>query len=107
MIDVRDAFLDAGPVADLKPGRMKTVAAGEGKIVVVHTSEGIFALDNTCPHRGGPLVEGDIIGNEVVCPWHLWGFDAATGRCAGNPDIAVATHEVRIEGERILVKVKQ
>ena len=51
-----------------------------------HAPRGFFATDNTCPHRGGPLAEGDVIGNEIVCPWHLWGFDVATGRCAGNAD---------------------
>ena len=98
-------FIDVCAIAELQANRIKRVIVGDRALALCHTASGIFAVDNTCPHRGGPLSEGDIIGNEVVCPWHLWGFDAATGLCAGNPDIAVATHEVRIEGDRILVKL--
>jgi nitrite reductase (NADH) small subunit len=98
-------YIDVGSVSELPQGRVKAVIAGDRKIALCHTARGIHATDNTCPHRGGPLSEGDIIGNEIVCPWHLWGFDVETGLCAGNPEIAVATHEVRIEGDRILVKL--
>jgi nitrite reductase (NADH) small subunit len=97
-------YIDACAVTDLPLGRMKAIPAGDKRIVVIHTPRGFFALDNTCPHRGGPLVEGDIIKDEIICPWHLWGFDISTGHCAGNPEIAVATHEVRIDGDRIFVK---
>ncbi len=45
------------------------------------------------------------MGNEITCPWHLWGFDVATGFCAGNPEISVVTHEVQIDGDRILVRL--
>jgi nitrite reductase/ring-hydroxylating ferredoxin subunit len=97
-------FIDVASVTEIPQGRVKAVTAGDRKIALSHTAKGIFATDNTCPHRGGPLGEGDLIGNEVVCPWHLWGFDVESGLCAGNPEIAVATHEVRIEGDRILVR---
>lgn len=100
-----DDFLDIAGAADVPLGRVRTFAAGGRKIAVYHTLQGWFASDNTCPHRGGPLGEGDIIGNEIVCPWHLWGFDLATGACAGNPEISIVTHEVRVEGERILVRL--
>ena len=86
----------------LSAGRSWSRSTTRGSCSV--TASGFFALDNTCPHRGGPLAEGDIIANEIVCPWHLWGFDVATGTCGGNPDLFVSTHEVRIEGDRVLVK---
>lgn len=91
--------------SDLPLGRARAVAAGEKKIAVYHTAEGFFASDNVCPHRGGPLGEGDLIGNEITCPWHLWGFDVRTGMCAGNAELSIATHEVCIEGDRILVRL--
>jgi nitrite reductase/ring-hydroxylating ferredoxin subunit len=91
--------------ADVPVGRVKAFRIGEKTIAVYHTAAGFFATDNTCPHRGGPLAEGDLMGNEIVCPWHLWGFDIATGVCNGNADIAIPTHEVQVDGERILVKL--
>ena len=98
-------YMDAGSLSELPPGRARAVDADGRRIALFRTACGVFALDNTCPHRGGPLSEGDVIGNEIVCPWHLWGFELATGRCPGNPEVAVASHEVRIDGDRILVKV--
>jgi nitrite reductase (NADH) small subunit len=97
-------FVEVACAADLPVGRVRAVPFGEGKIALYHTAAGFFATDNTCPHRGGPLAEGDLIGNEIVCPWHLWGFDLATGFCPGNPEIRVPTHEVRVEGDRVMVK---
>lgn len=98
-------FLEVAQASELPVGRAKAVQVADRTIAIYHTSDGFFATDNVCPHRGGPLAEGDVIGNEIVCPWHLWSFDLETGVCPGNADIVVATHEVRIDGERILVKV--
>jgi nitrite reductase (NADH) small subunit len=98
-------FIEVARVEELKVGRVKRCVVNDRALALVHTRDGFFALDNTCPHRGGPLSEGDVIANEIVCPWHLWGFDAATGVCAGNPDIRIQTHELRIEDDRILVKL--
>lgn len=98
-------FVDVAGVGDLPTGRAKTLSIGERKIALYHTVSGFYASDNTCPHRGGPLGEGDIIAEEIICPWHLWGFEVDTGMCTGNPRIRIVTHEVKIEGDRILVKL--
>lgn len=98
-------FIEIANVADVPQGRVRACTVGDRTIAVYHTEEGFFASDNTCPHRGGPLSQGDLIGNEITCPWHLWSFDVATGRCPGNPEVSVETYEVRIENERILVKL--
>lgn len=75
------------------------------RIAVYHTARGFFATDNACPHRGGPLVEGDLMGDEVVCPWHLWTFNLETGASDRFPEVSVATHEVRLDGDDVLVRV--
>ena len=98
-------FLDIAAASDVPLGRVKAFQAAGQTIALYHTRSGFFATDNVCPHRGGPLAQGDLIGDEINCPWHLWGFDVKTGLCAGNPEIRVSTHEVRVEGERILVRV--
>jgi nitrite reductase/ring-hydroxylating ferredoxin subunit len=102
---VTDDFHDIASVADVPMGRARAFAVGERRIAVYHTDRGFFASDNTCPHRGGPLGEGDLIGNEIVCPWHLWGFDVESGVCVGNPQIRITTHAVRRDGDRILVRL--
>ncbi|HEX9406271.1 MAG TPA: Rieske 2Fe-2S domain-containing protein [Thermoanaerobaculia bacterium] len=98
-------FIEVAKTFDLPLGRACVCTIGERRIALYHTSKGFFASENTCAHRGGPLGEGDIIGDEIVCPWHLWSFEIATGVCLGNPDIKIATHEVRLDGDRVLVKI--
>jgi nitrite reductase (NADH) small subunit len=99
-------FIEVANTGELSVGRMKACAVAGRTIALYHTHNGFFATDNTCPHRGGPLAEGDLIDNEVTCPWHLWSFDVRTGKCAGNPEIEVATHELRVDGDRIFVRVQ-
>jgi nitrite reductase (NADH) small subunit len=93
--------------SELPIGRARMVSIGEHRIALYHTASGYFATDNTCPHRGGPLGEGDLMGEEIVCPWHLWSFNVQTGVNPGNPESTVTIHEVRIEGDKILVRLSQ
>lgn len=83
----------------------------DGRVIAIyHIEEGYFASDNACPHRGGPLAEGDLIGREIVCPWHLWSFDVITGINPGSPEgseIRVCTHEVRVEGGTVMVRLAE
>ena len=98
-------FIDIANTSELAIGRAKAYAVNGRTIALYHTEDGFFATDNTCPHRGGPLAEGDLIGNEINCPWHLWGFDVTNGLCPGNRDFRVTAHEVRIENDRVLVRL--
>lgn len=102
---MNESFTEVLLLADLPVGRIKAVTIDDRRVAISHTAKGFFATDNTCPHRGGPLAEGDLIGDEIVCPWHLWGFDVKTGLCPGNAEFTVATHEVKVDGDRILVKL--
>ena len=66
----------------------------------------LAALDNWCPHRRGPLGQGWIEGNAVVCPWHSWAFDVRSG-VAEPPDRAeVDVFPLRIEGDEVLVDLQ-
>lgn len=98
-------LIEIAKTGDLPVGRVKAYDVAGRRIALYHTAAGFYATDNTCPHRGGPLAEGDLMGNEITCPWHLWGFDVTTGLCAGNPEISVTTHEVRVDGDRVLVRL--
>ena len=98
-------FIEVARINDLPVGRACVCTIGDQRIALYHTSKGFFASDNTCPHRGGPLGEGDIIGQEIVCPWHFFTFEVASGICYGNPELKIVTHEVHIDGDRVLVKL--
>lgn len=68
-------------VDELADGTLKQVVAN-GKTLVLARSAGRYsALDNRCPHAGGPLSEGALENGLLVCPWHGREFDIATGKC--------------------------
>ena len=76
----------------------------EGKpIAVFHQPDGIFAIDNLCPHRGASLHEGFISGAVVTCPWHQWQFDVKTGACLSIPGARVKSYPVKVEGGDVWV----
>ncbi|HEX2122138.1 MAG TPA: Rieske 2Fe-2S domain-containing protein [Thermoanaerobaculia bacterium] len=98
-------FVEVAKTIEIPLGRVKACEVDGRSIALYHTSDGFFASDNTCPHRGGPLSEGDLSGNEITCPWHLWGFDVVSGVCPGNPEIGLVTFEVRVEGDSVQVRL--
>ena len=82
------------------------VAEVNGKAIAVFNVDGTFyAIDNTCVHRGGPLGEGDVVGDVVACPWHNWEFNVKTGACINNPSAKVKAYEVTVEGTDIKVRL--
>lgn len=99
-------FIEIAATAEVPMGRAKAFNAGGKIIALYHTANGFFATDNSCPHRGGPLAEGDLLGGEIVCPWHFWAFDVTTGMCVGNPEVSVARHELRVDGDRVMVRIE-
>lgn len=98
-------FVSVCSIHELPPGTMKAVMIDGRKVTVYRTATGIYASDNSCPHRGGPLVEGDLIGEDVVCPWHCWTFHLQTGENDREPEIRLTMHEVRVIEDEIQVKV--
>ena len=74
-------------VGDLPVGEGRVIEA-EGRTLALFNVDGTFyAIDNTCPHRGGPLGEGDLQGRYAICPWHAWRWDVTTGSNANNPAV--------------------
>lgn len=65
----------------------------------------IHAIHSVCPHQGGPLAEGGITGDAVMCPWHGWEFSVKTGGCSFNDAIRVPVFKVKEEGDDVFVEV--
>jgi nitrite reductase (NADH) small subunit len=82
---------------------VREVQAGKLTLCVAKLNGKIFALDNECPHEGGPLGEGELEDGKVVCPWHGYGFDLNTG--ASDDNMRARVFEVTVEGEDVLAKV--
>ena len=79
---------------EMNPGEGRVVEV-EGRSIALFNVEGrYYAIDNGCPHRGGPLGEGDLDGAVVACPWHAWRWDVTTGANTNNPAVKVACYPV-------------
>ena len=85
MDDVRWYDVEAG---DLSTNEVKAVVAGGRAVCLAKTDAGFSALDNRCPHQGGPLGEGTIEDGWLICPWHGYEYDPVTGTPPGGYDDA-------------------
>jgi nitrite reductase (NADH) small subunit len=96
-------FITVARMDELPAGSRKT-AVVEGAPVALFNVEGcIYAIDDRCPHRGGPLGMGDLVGHVVHCPLHAWSFDVRTGACISNPAARVSIFEVRLHNGDVQV----
>jgi nitrite reductase (NADH) small subunit/3-phenylpropionate/trans-cinnamate dioxygenase ferredoxin subunit len=91
-------FIPIAQLDDLPPGTCTSIETGELGIALFNIDGQVYALDNTCPHAGGPLGEGTIEGEHIACPWHGWKFHIPTGVCQKNPtpSLNVACYDVRV-----------
>jgi nitrite reductase/ring-hydroxylating ferredoxin subunit len=88
-----------------EPGEAKEFTLGEKVVCVANINGAISAMDNVCLHRGGPLGQGVIMDNKVVCPWHGWEWDPQTGQAGQNPNFRVAVYPIKVEGEDVLIEI--
>src|SRR5215831_4226704 len=70
---------------EVTPGQAKMVEVEGKKIALFNVDGSLYAIDDTCTHRGGPLSEGVLEGKQVTCPWHGATYDVTTGGVLGPP----------------------
>ncbi|MEM6928306.1 MAG: thiamine pyrophosphate-binding protein [Myxococcota bacterium] len=88
---------------DLAEGRVRPVTCHRRTVCVTHFEGKYAALDNRCPHQGGPLGEGSIENGWLRCPWHGWDFHPHTGDSPGGHDDGVDTFPVEVREDGIYV----
>jgi nitrite reductase (NADH) small subunit/3-phenylpropionate/trans-cinnamate dioxygenase ferredoxin subunit len=96
-------FVTVAKIGDIPPGTGRTVEVKGIWIALFNVNGRFYAVDNTCPHSGGPLGEGKLDGEIVECPWHGWRFNVRTGERPDVPHFIVACCPVRIEGDAVQV----
>jgi nitrite reductase (NADH) small subunit len=96
-------WLDIGSVDQIEPGTARTLPVRGGQeVAVFRTMTGdVYALENACPHKRGPLSQGIIHGSVVTCPLHNWNISLRTGEALGDDQGCVPTIPVRIDAGRI------
>jgi len=94
-----------GPVSEIPAGEGRAYGVAGRQVAVFRLRDGtVRALDAVCPHRGGPLADGQIDADVVVCPLHAHVFDLGTGVCrTGRSD--VTSYAVRVEEGQVVVSI--
>jgi nitrite reductase (NADH) small subunit len=95
--------VNLGSVDFIPLGQGRAYKIGDVSVAVFRQRDGkLFATQGQCPHRQGPLADGIVGAGTVICPFHAWKFDLATGRCAAE-NVTLRTFPVReIDGCVIL-----
>ena len=103
MGDESSVWLKVLDLGELPEGRVKPVTCKHRTLCLTHFEGEFAALDNKCPHQGGPLAEGSIEGGLLRCPWHGWDFHPLTGEPPGGFDDGVETFPVEVREDGVYV----
>lgn len=87
-------------------GQVMEAEANGVAICLANVGGELSALDNICPHRQGPLGQGWLEGEAVVCPWHSWTFSMKTGEAEYPVHERVKVFRLKTEGEDVLVELE-
>lgn len=88
---------------ELPIGLGRAFRVGGHKVAVFRTRAGkVFAVANECPHKGGPLADGMLAGDQVVCPMHSFRFGSDAGECDQAGTCAVATYPVEVTADGLV-----
>lgn len=101
-------WIDIGALDDIPMQGARVVKTAQGCVAVFRTAvDRVFAIDDRCPHKGGPLSEGIVHGEAVTCPLHAWVFNLETGLAQGVDEGAVNTYPARVEAGRIFLDISR
>jgi nitrite reductase (NADH) small subunit len=99
------ARVKVAETAELLPGNGMVVLV-EGQELALFNVNGVFyCTENECPHREGPLGEGELTDDVVMCPWHAWTFNVRTGENADGFGICLKTYPCVVENGDVLVEL--
>ena len=100
-------WIAIGHIDDIPPRGARCVKTPEGRIAVFRTADDeVFAMEDTCPHKAGPLSQGIIHGRAVTCPLHNWVISLETGYALGADEGAVRTYPIRNEGGALSISLQ-
>lgn len=107
MSETNQGFVHVASLDELGDGHRLCMEVDDRFVVLVRIGQQVFCLDDVCTHDGGTLGDGDLQDNCLVCPRHGAKFDVRTGEAVCMPATEpTVVHEVKIEGDKILVRLK-
>jgi len=100
------ALIKIATIEEIPIGQAKKVRVGNKDVAIFNVSGTFYAIDDSCPHRGGPLSEGELQGREVTCPWHGAAFDITTGAHLCPPaNSDVMTYKVQVMDNEVMIEM--
>ena len=100
-------WLAIGAIHDIPRRGARCVATPQGRIAVFRTADDhVYAIEDHCPHRGGPLSQGIVHEASVTCPLHNWVISLETGKALGADEGSVRTIPVRLSGEALYISLE-
>ena len=98
-----DDFVAVGRVEEIPDGASRVVKVNGKNIALFNVGGKFFAINNVCPHEGGPLAKGKLEGYVVNCPWHDLQFDVRSGFGTDGGGYCVASYDVQVKDDEIFV----
>ncbi|MGE0628746.1 MAG: nitrite reductase small subunit NirD [Hyphomicrobiaceae bacterium] len=101
-------WIDVGAISDIPVRGARLVKLQTGCIAIFRTAEDeAFAIEDSCPHKAGPLSQGIVHGRQVTCPLHNWVISLETGAAEGADEGTARTFAVKVESGRIMLDPAQ
>ncbi len=97
-------WIAIGKIIEIPQRGARCIETPRGRVAVFRTGDDrVFAIDDRCPHRGGPLSQGIVHGTSVTCPLHNWVISLETGRAEGADEGCVHTIPLKVEGGTVYI----
>jgi nitrite reductase (NADH) small subunit len=94
----------AGTLSEIPPGAVREIESGDATYALCNVEGTLHCINGICPHAGGPLGQGILEGDTLICPLHGWEFDCRTGQSVSD-DLQVETFPVTVENGNIFIEV--
>jgi len=100
------SWIAVGTLSDIPQRGARCIETPQGKVAVFRTADDrVFAIDDHCPHKGGPLSQGIVHGASVTCPLHNWVISLETGKALGADSGCVRTIPMKVEGDALFIAI--
>jgi len=98
-------FVKVAHIDEIPDDTGHVVEAGGQEIALFKVEGKVYAIENECPHREGPLGFGELEDDVVTCPWHAWQINVRTGEVVYNPGLCAKTYRCKVEDGDVFVEV--
>jgi nitrite reductase (NADH) small subunit len=93
-------------IGDIPAGGGRAFTVGRYEVAIFNVDGAFYAVENSCPHQGGPLADGWMEGPLVTCPWHGWCFDVRSGKMTLGEFAHVPRFELQVRGDDLYVSTE-